>query len=173
MNGLLTISCRPYASGWCAPLAMIHNIMSGYTSCRQQIQTAGDQLRIYEVFVMHNVVNQGDPAFLPEGSIKDVEKTCTNLTIGELIRQNKIKMNETHFNVSYYGGSGREWFWTSHTSVSQVMEAPFSSTNCQYYILVVKFVRQNLESFLTTNGWLFIPQTLPMHCLKPTKAKLH
>ena len=59
-----------------------------------------------------------------------VEDLCTNLTIGELIRQNKITMNETHFNDSFYGGAwGADDFGTSHTSVYSGDGDAVSSTN--------------------------------------------
>ena len=55
---------------------------------------------------------------------------CTNLTIGELIRRNKIKMNETHYNMSYYGGVwGEDDHGTSHTSVYSSDGISVSSTN--------------------------------------------
>ena len=55
---------------------------------------------------------------------------CTNLTIGELIRRNQIQMNETHYNMSYYGGVWGELdHGTSHTSVYSSDGIAVSSTN--------------------------------------------
>eukprot|EP00111_Clytia_hemisphaerica_P010087 TCONS_00029500-protein len=175
-NGL-TIHAAPTPAGG-APLAMIHNIMSGYNLKENQFKTADDKLKFYQPYIesMKFAFAQrgllGDPAFLPEGSITKVEKRCTNLTIGDLIRQNKIKMNETHFNVSYYGGAwGENDYGTSHTSVFSSDGSAVSTTKTVNLYFGGK-VRSNKTGIIFNNQMddFSTPNVTNAYGLKPTKA---
>ncbi|XP_066928254.1 glutathione hydrolase 1 proenzyme-like isoform X1 [Clytia hemisphaerica] len=130
-----TINSMPLPGG--GPIVgMIHNIISGYDFSKLDIsKDDNDAFEFWQKLIESMKFSYaqrglfGDPGFVPTKNITDVMNIIKDLQTGVKIRQNKIRLNETH-NSSYYGGFwGKDDFGTSHTSILTKEGDAIATTN--------------------------------------------